>query len=206
MRNCPTRNGDVAHEPRTAATVLIVLAHPEPASFTAAWARASAEAAKAAGSNVAWSDLYGLGFDPVEGSGHYDPTPAVSIRSRPRRPRRLGCCRRMSRAEATRSSRPTSSSCTFPLWWFGPPAILKGWLDRCLVHGRCMMWTTASTPGACGESGRCFCVSTGARRRNADRVGRKGTRVFSSGRWPIPCGIAGWTCWSRCSSTGFTAT
>ncbi|MBA0053280.1 flavodoxin family protein [Streptomyces sp. AJS327] len=23
----------------------------------------------------------------------------------------------------------------FPLWWFGPPAILKGWLDRVLVQG-----------------------------------------------------------------------
>ena len=23
----------------------------------------------------------------------------------------------------------------FPLWWFGPPAILKGWFDRVLVQG-----------------------------------------------------------------------
>lgn len=23
----------------------------------------------------------------------------------------------------------------FPLWWFGPPAILKGWFDRVLVNG-----------------------------------------------------------------------
>lgn len=24
----------------------------------------------------------------------------------------------------------------FPLWWFGPPAILKGWMDRVFVYGR----------------------------------------------------------------------
>lgn len=23
----------------------------------------------------------------------------------------------------------------FPLWWFGPPAILKGWIDRLFVQG-----------------------------------------------------------------------
>lgn len=23
----------------------------------------------------------------------------------------------------------------FPTWWFGPPAVLKGWFDRVLVHG-----------------------------------------------------------------------
>jgi NAD(P)H dehydrogenase (quinone) len=52
-------------------TLLIVLAHPEPSSFTASWARASAEAARAAGAEVTWSDLHAMGFDPVEGPRHY---------------------------------------------------------------------------------------------------------------------------------------
>jgi NAD(P)H dehydrogenase (quinone) len=59
-------------------TVLIVLAHPEPASFTAAWAEASAEGAEAAGARVLWSDLCAMGFDPVEGpERYYDPRRAV---------------------------------------------------------------------------------------------------------------------------------
>ena len=49
-------------------TVLIVLAHPEPASFTAGWARASADAARAAGARVIWSDPQRHGVRPGRGA------------------------------------------------------------------------------------------------------------------------------------------
>ncbi len=47
-------------------TTLIVLAHPDPRSFNAAWARATAEAATAQGHKVIWSDLYAMGLHPAE--------------------------------------------------------------------------------------------------------------------------------------------
>ena len=58
-----------------AATTLIVLAHPEPTSFTADWARASAAAAERAGDRVLWSDLYAQGFDPAERGALYGVAP-----------------------------------------------------------------------------------------------------------------------------------
>ena len=47
--------------------VLIVYAHPEPTSFTAALKEAAIEALSAAGHRVELSDLYGERFNPVAG-------------------------------------------------------------------------------------------------------------------------------------------
>ena len=52
-------------------TTLIVLAHPDRRSFNGAWAEATAEASKALGHAVLWSDLASMGFDPVESARHY---------------------------------------------------------------------------------------------------------------------------------------
>ncbi|MFC7303816.1 NAD(P)H-dependent oxidoreductase [Streptomyces monticola] len=39
------------------------------------------------------------------------------------------------RAEQAKLARADVVVFQFPLWWFGPPAILKGWFDRVLVQG-----------------------------------------------------------------------
>ena len=49
------------------ANVLIVYAHPEPASFNAALKNRAIEALTAAGHRVVVSDLYAEGFNPVAG-------------------------------------------------------------------------------------------------------------------------------------------
>jgi NAD(P)H dehydrogenase (quinone) len=56
------------------AATLVVHAHPEPQSFTSAWAAASRAAAAARGPVLA-SDLAAMRFDPVEGPGHYADPP-----------------------------------------------------------------------------------------------------------------------------------
>src|SRR5690606_36136385 len=38
-------------------------------------------------------------------------------------------------AEQDKLRRADAIVLQFPLWWLGPPAILKGWLDRVLVNG-----------------------------------------------------------------------
>lgn len=53
-------------------TTLIVLAHPDKRSFNGAWAKATADACRALGHDVLWSDLYGMGFDPAEWAALHD--------------------------------------------------------------------------------------------------------------------------------------
>ncbi len=47
--------------------VLIIYAHPEPTSFSAAMKNAARDALTAAGHHVEVSDLYAEGFNPVAG-------------------------------------------------------------------------------------------------------------------------------------------
>jgi NAD(P)H dehydrogenase (quinone) len=150
-----------------------------------------------------------LGFDPVDGGTITTRRLGLSIRSRDRRPRRLPMPLPPDvRAEADKIVAADVIMFHFPLWWFAPPAILKGWLDRCLVHGALHDdGITASTPGACGASARCSACRPGRMRRNADRAERKGTRVCLL--WPLAytlryCGMD--VLPTRCSSTGCTAT
>jgi NAD(P)H dehydrogenase (quinone) len=164
--------------------VLIVLAHPEPKSFTASWARASAEAAKPAGAEVTWSDLLAMGFDPVEDPRHYpvSPTPfdplkaheaAVSTKTLPPD----------AGAEAEKILAADAIIFHFPLWWFGPPAILKGWLDRCLIHGALHDIEHRFDAGRLRGKRALFCVSTGASAEECGPGGKEGdVRLLL---WPL---------------------
>ncbi len=165
-------------------TVLIVLAHPEPASFTASWARASAEAAKAAGADVIWSDLHALGFDPVEGPKHFaepmvpfDPLKAHEAAVAD------GTLPDDVVAEAEKIAAADVIVFHFPLWWFGAPAILKGWLDRCLVHGAIHDVDHRFDGGQLRGKRSLFCVSTGASAAECGPDGKEGdVRLLL---WPL---------------------
>jgi putative NADPH-quinone reductase len=97
---------------------LLVLAHPLSDSLCASLARRADEALRQAGHEVAWEDLYAQSFAaaliPDERrayyAGEYDAR-AVAVQ-----------VARLKEAEAL--------VLVFPTWWFGFPAILKGWFDR----------------------------------------------------------------------------
>lgn len=94
--------------------VLIVHADPSPGSFLTSLAQASAEFLVGEGHDVAWSDLYAMSWNPVFGGTHPD---------------------RVSRAADLHREIQKLEACelvilSFPLWWYGPPAILKGWIDQ----------------------------------------------------------------------------
>ncbi len=97
--------------------ILIVLCHPEPASYCAALAQTALEGARAAGHAASLIDLYAEGFDPVMGvaehAGYADPTNDPVI---------LRHAAALAQAEAL--------VIVAPVWWSGPPAMLKGWFDR----------------------------------------------------------------------------
>jgi putative NADPH-quinone reductase len=103
--------------------VLHLYCHPLPESFHAALrTRALAGLAKA-GHEVDMLDLYAEGFDPVLGADerrHYHDTTANRRRLEP-------WIARLEQADGL--------VVQFPTWCFGPPAILKGFLDRVLIPG-----------------------------------------------------------------------
>lgn len=100
---------------------LIVLAHPLPESFAHEATRRIEAALTRRGLAVDLLDLYAEGFDPVlsaaERRAYLDtsPDPEPPFAERVRAAQKLAL--------------------VFPQWWFGFPAILKGFFDRTLVSG-----------------------------------------------------------------------
>ena len=89
---------------------LIVLAHPEPASFNGGMKDVAVTTLTGLGHGVEVSDLYAMAFDPVEGPGPIpcDATPTAS----PHRPSN-GTPGRRARSAPT--SRPRSISSNAPI-------------------------------------------------------------------------------------------
>jgi len=97
--------------------VLTVLDHPDPTSFSHAVARRFNAGAEAAGHSTELADLNAEGFDPrwsmadIEGDNSGQAPPDV-------------------RAEQERIARADAIGLVFPLFWWGMPAVMKGWVDR----------------------------------------------------------------------------
>lgn len=118
--------------------VLIVYAHHEPGSFTAAMKNLAIEVLSRQGHGVAVSDLYGEGFNPVAqkwdfvttSGGHFnymtEQKHAANL-DLAFSPDVLGEIQKVKAADIILFATP--------LWWSGVPAILKGWFDRVLAMG-----------------------------------------------------------------------
>ena len=103
--------------------VLIIYCHPRPDSFSAALRDVAIDALTAAGHTVELCDLYAEGFDPVlstrQRGGYFDETAnALGLEDH---------VAALRRAEAL--------VLIYPTWWFGMPALLKGWFDRVWLPG-----------------------------------------------------------------------
>ncbi|RAK62873.1 NAD(P)H-dependent oxidoreductase [Phenylobacterium kunshanense] len=100
----------------------VVLAHPAAGSLNAAIARAYAETVQARGHAVVVRDLYALGFDPclkaeeIPGPGEPRFGPDVV-------------------AERAELADAEVFVFVYPIWFNGPPAILKGYVDRVFGMG-----------------------------------------------------------------------
>ena len=103
--------------------VLVLYAHPVPESFGAAVHETVVATLRGAGHEVDDCDLYADGFDPVlsrdERRGYHD----TETNARPV----AAYVERVKAAEAL--------VLCFPVWNFGYPAILKGFLDRVFLPG-----------------------------------------------------------------------
>ncbi|WP_102107063.1 NAD(P)H-dependent oxidoreductase [Oceaniglobus roseus] len=102
---------------------LVVYCHPKSDSFTAAVRDVVLEGLHAAGAEVRLTDLYARGFQPcldaAEWTGYEDVT--RNVRPVERDVADLQWC--------------DTLVFVYPTWWYGLPAMLKGWLDRVMVPG-----------------------------------------------------------------------
>lgn len=118
--------------------VLIVVAHPDGASFNHAMANAAAEALRGAGHSVTVSDLSAMGFRAD--LGPHDMTGAEGADRFHIQAAQAGAARTGTFADdiAQQQARVAAADniiLQFPMWWGGPPALLKGWADRVLAYG-----------------------------------------------------------------------
>jgi NAD(P)H dehydrogenase (quinone) len=100
----------------------VILAHPDEDSFNAAVARAWCEAVRACGHEAELRDLYRLCFNPV-----------LKPSEQPR-PDRYAMSNDVA-AELAAIENADVFVLVYPVWFGGPPAILKGYIDRVLGAG-----------------------------------------------------------------------
>jgi len=117
----------------------IVYWHPEPRSFNHAMFVAAQQGLARSGWEVATSDLHAMAFDPVSGRANFrsvkDPDylkPQVE---------EMHATEVDGFADDIAAELRKLETCDlmiwqFPLWWFGLPAVLKGWVDRVFAMGR----------------------------------------------------------------------
>jgi putative NADPH-quinone reductase len=114
--------------------LLVVHAHPVPASFNRALFDLTRETLAAHGHEVEGLDLYGAGFDPV-----------LDAQAR-RRYHDHGANALPVAAELERLKRCQGLVFVYPTWWYAQPAMLKGWLDRVLLPHVCFTMPTENRP------------------------------------------------------------
>ncbi|WP_204114067.1 NAD(P)H-dependent oxidoreductase [Shimia biformata] len=103
--------------------ILTVLDHPDKSSFSAAAARSFMAGATAAGHSCELADLHAEGFDPrwsmadIDADARPETTPPDVLQ------------------EQARVARADAVCLVFPLFWWGMPAMTKGWVDRVFSWG-----------------------------------------------------------------------
>lgn len=104
-------------------SALVVYCHPKPDSFSAAVCGVVMDKLQDAGCPSELVDLYAEGFDPVLKPACLDNYLDESCNSKD------------VAAHVAALARCDTLIFVYPTWWYGLPAILKGWLDRVLLPG-----------------------------------------------------------------------
>lgn len=118
----------------------VVHAHSEADSFVNAMKDVIVDQLRIDGHQVTISDLYAKQFNPVASaddfSARHDPQRLVYALEQ-----RHGYQTRTLAPDILAEIEPVLAAdllvFTFPIYWFGAPAILKGWFDRVLLSGVC---------------------------------------------------------------------
>lgn len=101
--------------------VLLIYCHPQAGSFCSVLRDTAASALRAANQTVEVRDLYAEGFSPAmsanERQHYYGDTPDLQG----------------IKAHISALQNADALLLVYPTWWFGLPAMLKGWFDRVWV-------------------------------------------------------------------------
>ena len=118
--------------------VHLVHAHSESDSFVAAMRDTIIAAFTSRGDTVTVSDLYAMNFNPVSGPHDFgqraDPE-HLTYALEQRHGFKTGTLAPDILAEIAKIQVADIVGFTFPLYWFGVPAILKGWIERVFISG-----------------------------------------------------------------------
>ena len=158
--------------------ILIVLAHPKSDSFNAAVCAALCEGLQAAGHEIDIADLNSEGFNPVLRGPELD-----RFGSGPPLDDVVGYQQRILRADAL--------AFVFPVWWFGLPAILKGFVDRVFQEGFAFRFTEDDKVRGLLRHKKALVIGTAGASATLYRVFRFGRPLEKTfGEWTLKmCGI-----------------
>lgn len=118
--------------------ILIVYAHPEPASLNGALKDAMHAHLLARGHTVEVSDLYAMGWKAAVDAADFPRRDAAARLRVPKDSHAAFAADALTadvRAEQDKLRRADALILQFPLWWYSMPAILKGWFDRVYSYG-----------------------------------------------------------------------
>jgi NAD(P)H dehydrogenase (quinone) len=104
--------------------ILLVFCHPDPESYGATLAQVARTSLEEAGHEVHLTDLYAEGFDPVfslEEKKSYLPNTAYNLS--------------LVQSHVDSLQWADGLVVCYPTWYYGPPAMLKGWLERVWLPG-----------------------------------------------------------------------
>lgn len=117
--------------------ILWLFAHPEPQSLNGSLRDVGIQELRDLGHEVRESDLYAMDWKPVVDSGdfHRETVDRLLVGAAQEHAYSAAKLTDDIAAEQEKIAWADALVFQFPLWWFGPPAILKGWFDRVLVQG-----------------------------------------------------------------------
>lgn len=166
--------------------VHIIHAHPEPTSYNGALTKAAQQALQQRGDTVTISDLYQSGFDPVEKPANYPDRADMAhfaALNEQRHAWQNGTLPGVIETEIANLEQADLVVLQFPLWWHGPPAILKGWFDRVFVSGGLYSSSKRYDSGHFRGKRAVLSVTTGAPRQAFAPGSRGGD--FDTMLWPL---------------------
>jgi NAD(P)H dehydrogenase (quinone) len=121
----------------TSMNVLWVFAHPEPRSLSGTLRADGVRALRELGHECRVTDLYAMGWNPVVDRADFtaEEGERLVVGAASERAHQGGTLSLDIRMEQDKLRWADAVVLQFPLWWYGMPAILKGWIDRVFVKG-----------------------------------------------------------------------
>lgn len=150
-------------------TILIVHAQPEPTSLTRHLVGVARDSLKSQGHTVLESDLYAMRWKAVfdaDDFPHRANRERLSFGAESGHAYATGTQTADVAAEQAKVLAADAVVFQFPLWWYGMPAIMKGWIDRVWAAGLAHNYKNAGNTHRYGEGAfkgkrAMLCVTTG---------------------------------------------